>query len=475
MKNKYLKLLGIMILVVAIGGTTIYANGKGAKVNTATVQKGSITQYVEVEGHIETEDEKSYYAKVSAPVEQFELEIGDVVEKGQMLVVYDTEDFERNVEQARLQAEALQNGYEGSVSQSRELRASYKQAVEQDAAYKEAYEATLNNVNQLQYNINVVDDFIDDQAREIEEKIAQVKIDIAQKQAQAADYDDDDRYDYAEQAAQLEIKLARLEKELEGLPKTGAKPEEDKYFKDSQMYMNEITTQRGILQQEMITTEHAALNASQLEQMANQAALAGETLQWNQEEARKAREGIVSDITGVISDIGIEEGAYVQEGTKIFTIKDIEHVKAVVEVTKREMSLIEVGQSATISIAGRKYDGVVSKIRMEAVKDSQNKAKLQVEIHINAPENDIYLGTDIDASIQTGASEDALLLNNAALYADDNGDYCYLNQNGHVEKRYIVCGLSDGTMTEVLDGLSEGDEAIISSMTDASIGMKVSK
>ena len=29
MKNKYLKLLGIMILVVAIGGTTIYANGKG--------------------------------------------------------------------------------------------------------------------------------------------------------------------------------------------------------------------------------------------------------------------------------------------------------------------------------------------------------------------------------------------------------------------------------------------------------------
>ena len=64
-----------------ISGTTIYANGKGAKVNTATVQKGSITQYVEVEGHIETEDEKSYYAKVSAPVEQFELEIGDVVEK----------------------------------------------------------------------------------------------------------------------------------------------------------------------------------------------------------------------------------------------------------------------------------------------------------------------------------------------------------------------------------------------------------
>ena len=42
-----------------------------------------------------------------SPANKAGILVGDVVEKGQMLVVYDTEDFERNVEQARLQAEAL--------------------------------------------------------------------------------------------------------------------------------------------------------------------------------------------------------------------------------------------------------------------------------------------------------------------------------------------------------------------------------
>lgn len=473
MKKSVIKISGIIIIIGLVAGTTVYANSRGHKVNIDIVKSGNVTQYVEVEGHLETEEEKTYYANVSAPVEEFHLKVGDVVDKGQQLLSYDTEDFDRNVVQATLQAQALQNGYEGSVAQSNEYKTSYNNALEQDASYKEAYESTLKNVNELQYNINVVDDFIDDQARAIQDKIAQVKIDIAQKEAQAADYDDDDRYDYAEQAAQLQIKLARLEKELEELPKTGAKPEEDKYFKDAQMYMNEIMTQRSILQQEMVTTEHASLNSAQLKQLADQAALAGETLQWNQVEAQKACEGIVADMTGVISDVEVEEGAYITEGTRLFTLKDIEHIKAVVEVTTREMSLIQEGQHAIVSVAGKKYDGSVSKIRMEAITDSQNKAKLQVEIHIDSPDNTIYLGTDIDAVIETGTCEDALLVPNASLYADDNGDYCYLDHDGIVEKRYIVSGLSDGEVTEVVDGLSEGDKVIISAMTDATIGTRI--
>ena len=46
------------------------------------------------------------------------------------------------------------------------------------------------------------------------------------------------------------------------------------------------------------------------------------------------------------------------------------------------MGQVEVGQKASIEAAGNTYDGTVSKIRKETVLDSQNKAKLQVEIHI---------------------------------------------------------------------------------------------
>lgn len=97
-------------------------------------------------------------------------------------------------------------------------------------------------------------------------------------------------------------------------------------------------------------------------------------------------------------------------------------------------------------------------------------AKLQVEVHIKNPDEHIYLGTDVDVTIETGAKEQAVLIPNTALYADDGGDYCYLLENGVIAKRYLTCGLSGDDMTEVTAGLSGGEQVITEAMTDEKIG-----
>ena len=224
----------------------------------------------------------------------------------------------------------------------------------------------------------------------------------------------------------------------------------------------------------MLSTKHAAMNSSQLEQLAQNAELADATLAWNEQEAAKAGEGVTAEFTGVVSDVRAAEGAYVSEGSPLFTIKDTEHVKAVVEVTSYEMAEIALGQKAQIKIGGNIYEGEVSRIRMETVTDSQNNAKLQVEIHINNPDGKIYLGTDVDAVIETGTSEQTILIPNAGLYADDQGDYCYLIEDGVIAKRYLTCGLNDGRFTEVTEGLQGGEQVITDAMTDENIGEKAS-
>ena len=102
--------------------------------------------------------------------------------------------------------------------------------------------------------------------------------------------------------------------------------------------------------------------------------------------------------------------------------------------------------------------------------DSQNKAKLQVEIHIENPDDKIYLGTDVDAVIETGESDSAIVIPNDALYTDDEGDYCYLLSNDVIEKRYLTCGIASADTTEVLEGLSQGEWVITDAMTDANVG-----
>lgn len=471
-RKQVMKLVGVMVIIAAVAGTTAFAGTSAEKVSTETVVSAAITQTVEVEGHIESENEKAYYAQVSAPVESFSLENGDLVETGEVLVSYDTEDLDRNVVQAKLQSQALQCGYAGSVQQSKEMTQAYEEAKTQDSFYQQAYQDVLTNVNDMQLNIEAAADSVEDQSKEINLKIAQLQAEIAQKNAIASDdtLSIEDRNDYLQQAAWMQVEEAKLQKKLLGLAKTGATPIENRYFQEAELFLNEVATQRSMLQQEMLSTKHAASNASQLGQLAKNVELAQETVSWNETKVQKAQEGIVAEFAGVVSEVALEEGAYVTEGTRLFTIKDNRNLRAVVEVTSHEMSQIEEGQSASIEIGTNLYEGEVSKIRMETVTDAQNKAKLQVEVHIKNPDEHIYLGTDADVTIQTGASQQAVLIPNTALYADDGGNYCYLLENGVIAKRYLTCGIASDDMTEVTEGLTAGEQVITDAMTDEKVG-----
>lgn len=473
-KKQVMKLVGVMVIVAAVVGTTAFAGTSTMKVTTQTIEHAAITQTVEAEGHIESEKEKVYYAQVSAPIEAFSLENGDFVKAGEQLVSYDTEDLDRSVVQAKLQAEALECGYAGSAQQSRKMTQAYEEAQAKDAEYQQVYQNVLTNVNDMQFNIETVADSVEDQSKEINLKIAQLQAEITQKNAIASDdsLSADDRNDYLQQAAWMEVEVAKLKKKLIGLTETGATPIENRYFQEAELFLNEVATQRGMLQQEMLSTKYAASNASQLQQLAKNVELAQETVSWSEAEVQKAEEGVAAEFAGVVSEVSVEEGAYVAEGTRLFTIKDNSNLRAVVEVTSHEMSQIEEGQSASVEIGGNLYEGEVSKIRMETVTDAQNKAKLQVEVHINNPDEHIYLGTDVDVTIQTGASEQAVLIPNAALYADDDGDYCYLLENGVIAKRYLTCGLTGDDVTEVIEGLSAGEQVITDAMTDDKVGAK---
>lgn len=468
-------MFGVVIVCAAVAGTTVFASSLPSRVNVQEIGTGSITQTIQAEGYIESEEEQTYYARVTAPIAAFDVKAGDLVQKGELLVTYDTEDLDRNVEQARVQADALASGYKGSAAQANEMRKAYSDAAAQDAVYQEAYETALTNVNDLKYDIEVVADVVGDQNKALEVRIADLRVQIAAKNAAAADdsYEPDERNDFQLEAAQLQIELARLQKEQLELQDVGAEPIQNRYFDEAQMYLNEIATQRSTLQQEMLSTKHAAMNAAQLEQLAQNAELANMTLAWNEQEAAKADEGVTAEITGVIGNIAIERGALVVEGSPLFTIKDTENVKAVVDVTSYEMADVELGQKASVTVGGNTYTGEVARIRMETIADSQNNARLQVEIHIDKPDGKLYLGTDVDAAIVTDQKEQSVLIPNTALYADDDGNYCYLIENGTVAKRYVTCGLDSGSDTEVVDGLHGGEQVITDAMTDESVGKKV--
>lgn len=188
-----------------------------------------------------------------------------------------------------------------------------------------------------------------------------------------------------------------------------------------------------------------------------------------------AQNGVTADFNGIVMEIGVVEGATVPEGTQLLTLADSEKIKVVVYITRYDLEKIEVGQQADVTINGSVYEGSVAKIDRMATVNASGNATVRAEIHIENPDDKIYLGLEAKAVIHTDSAQGALLIPLEALNADRNGDFVYIEENGIAVRRPVVTGISSDEYIEVKEGLSETDNVITASYNGAGIeeGMQV--
>ena len=98
-----------------------------------------------------------------------------------------------------------------------------------------------------------------------------------------------------------------------------------------------------------------------------------------------------------------------------------------------------------------------------------------VEVHLTNPDDKIILGLDAKLTVHTDSAQNTLLIPVEAINADKDGDFLYVVENGCVARRPVTCGISSDEYTEILDGITEEDEIIVSSITGESLeeGMAV--
>ena len=126
------------------------------------------------------------------------------------------------------------------------------------------------------------------------------------------------------------------------------------------------------------------------------------------------------------------------------------------------------GQNAELTVAGKKYDGVVSKINHVAEKNDAGTRLVTAQIHIDNPDKSIYLGIEGRVLIHAQTSRNTLVVPFAAINTDQKGDFCYVISDGVVERRSVTVGLTSEDQMEILEGLSEEDVVI----TDSSMGVE---
>jgi HlyD family secretion protein len=177
---------------------------------------------------------------------------------------------------------------------------------------------------------------------------------------------------------------------------------------------------------------------------------------------RRGRTEVVAPADGIISRRMARIGGYAAGAAEpMFRIVAKGEIELDAEVTETRINAVKVGQRARVEIAGLgEIDGTVRLVSPE-VDRSTRLGRVRIFLGDNPG---LRVGAFARGSVETATSHGLAVPASAILYGPDGASVQLVRAN-RVETRRIKTGLVAGALTEVREGLSEGDIVVARSGT----------
>ena len=182
---------------------------------------------------------------------------------------------------------------------------------------------------------------------------------------------------------------------------------------------------------------------------------------------RIAQLEIRSPLSGIVYDLPVRQGAYVNSGDLVANVGRLDKLRVRVYVDEPELGRIAAGQPVTITwdaLPGVTWSGVVDKVPTEIVPLGTRQVG-EVLCTIDNPKRErggfLTPGANVDAQIRTGAAPNALTIPKEAVRREGADTGVLLLTGDRATWRKIATGVNSTTRTQVVSGLSEGDSVAL--------------
>lgn len=510
--------------VVVAGAFGISAlTGGGTNTDTGTVlevtevTRGTVQEVYNSSGTIESENTKTYYSPVTAPIKECNAVVGQTVKAGDLLVSFDTTNLERDNEQAQLTLQSSLKASEATRAQNAKAveaaNAASAQAADQANALADEVNALAEQVDAAyaQYQANL--EAAGAQAASVQAQTAELQNTIAQNQeivnanqsiidstdsgyaGRRADLDaalnvpEEERteeqnktisdlqpvfeaYDAAVTArneAQAAIDAANSE--LQTLSSSTGNVDDAGYTELKAQYDAKYAEWQAAYQTANTPTADAGMTAAESESLEISDNLAELTALTPEELLEKGREGMKADMDGVIASVDSLQTNSATQGVALFSIASMEKVRVRIEISPDDYAKMKTGTAVTITVGDETYEGTLTSVDNIAVKNESDTPVIGAQIHINNPDEDLCIGATAKVRMTVAESKDVLVVPTATVNASTDGDFVYVIRNGRVAEQKVELGTSSATEVEIVSGLEEGDQVVSDLSVDIEAGM----
>lgn len=257
----------------------------------------------------------------------------------------------------------------------------------------------------------------------------------------------------------------------------------EQVFNDAQVQLealrkptaSNIAAAEATVQQNEAALEQAKANLDKLvvpgtesDVAIQQAAVEQAKQSYAQAQLKLENAAIVAPFDGIIATVDIIVGQSATAATAAISIIDRDPLHLDLKLSENDIVRVQTGDSAALSIDALpdwQQTGTITSIS-PAADTSSGIATYRARIDFTDSDVRVFVGMTANASIVVEERNNILVIPNSALLPKGTGRVVQIKgADGQVTEIDVTTGLSDGIFSEVLSGLSEGQEIVETPLT----------
>lgn len=172
---------------------------------------------------------------------------------------------------------------------------------------------------------------------------------------------------------------------------------------------------------------------------------------------------IMSPATGRLSSFSISLGQSLTTGQSIGKVDLMGGYKLVAKIDEYYINKLHAGIKGTLESNGKEYNVIVSKVLPEVV---QGQFSAELNFADNNKPDDLKIGMTFGVKLKLSADTQSLMIPKGNFFKDTNGKWIFVTENGKAVRKNISVGRENPLYYEVLSGLKEGEQVIVSDYSD---------
>lgn len=175
-----------------------------------------------------------------------------------------------------------------------------------------------------------------------------------------------------------------------------------------------------------------------------------------------ARVTLLAPTSGLVSEINVTEGQYVDEGTRLYTIDVVSTLWVEADLYADEIPLVEVGDKIEVRTNGAGVRAIEARVIFLSPEFRNNTQITTMRAAIENPGGQLKPGQQAQILLSHSTHE-AIAIPSDAVIRGGRGSHVYVQSGENTfHPREVRTGLETFDLVEITDGLNAGDTVVVS-------------